>query len=128
MRFMLGKLILAPAVMAAAALATTTATAETAMKVPFGFSAAGKSWPAGTYVVQKDLSGNLVTVRSRETAKSFTCILGPGAPAPTDTHVSLQFDEAGSTHALRTIQYGAQITSRLDGRNNNSEHLTATGR
>jgi hypothetical protein len=127
MRFNLGKLILAPAIMAAAALATHTAMAESTVKVPFGFSAAGKSWPAGEYSVQKDLGRDTVTLRSLDTADSFTSLLGPGEPSTSDSHVTLKFEDAGSTHALRTIQYGSQITSRLD-HNKHRQQITSSGR
>lgn len=106
-------LILASAVIAAVALATTAAKAETTLKVPFSFTVAGKTLPAGEYSVRKD-NGNIVTLRSLEARKSFTWIAGPGEPNPTDNHIVLKFDEAGETHALRSIQYGAVVTSRLD--------------
>jgi hypothetical protein len=44
--------VLAPAAMAAAALATNTAMAET-LKVPFTFTVDGKDFPAGLYSVQR---------------------------------------------------------------------------
>jgi hypothetical protein len=105
--------VLAPAVMAAAALATNTAMAE-AVKVPFSFTVAGKNLPAGYYSVQCEISHNMVTLRSSETRQSFTWIIAPGNPAPTDTAVILRFDELGQEHALQSVQYGPMITSRLD--------------
>jgi hypothetical protein len=128
MRSILGKLVLAPVVMAAAALATNSAMAESNLKVPFSFTAAGKVWPAGTYAVEKDLNGDMVTVRSKDTSLSFTCLIGPGEPDPNDSHVTLKFDEVGSNHALRSVQYESQITSRLDRNASKSEHMIATGR
>jgi hypothetical protein len=123
MRSILHKLILAPAVMAAAALATNTAQAEKPINVPFNFTAAGESLPAGLYVVAKDNSSNLVTLRSTETAQSFTWIVGPGDPNPTDNQVVLRFDAAGQTHALRSIQYGSAITGRLDKKSIGAEEI-----
>ena len=128
MRSILGKLILAPVVMAATALATTTAMAESTVNVPFSFSAAGKYWPAGAYTVQKDISGNLVTLTSKVNSMSFSALVGPGEPAPTDSSINLKFDEVGTGHALRTIQYGPQITSRLDRKAVHQEYLTSSGR
>ena len=112
MRSIFGKLILAPVVMAAAALATTSASAETSAKVPFNFTVAGSSMPAGDYSIQKDSTGNTVTLRNKATAQSYTFLIGPGDAAPTDSNVTLKFDEFGAGHALRSIQYGAQVTSR----------------
>ena len=123
----LGKFILAPAVLAAVALACNTASAST-VNVPFSFAAAGHVWPAGAYSVQKEDSGDMVTVKSMVTGLSFTSLIGPGDPAPTASNVTLKFDAIGTTHALRTIQYGWQITSQLDRKLERSERLLASGR
>ena len=105
--------VLAPAVMAAAALATNTAMAET-VKVPFNFTFDGKDFPAGYYSVKREMSENMVTLRSNATSQSFTWIIAPGDPAPTDTAVTLRFDELGQDHVLQSVQFGPLITSRLD--------------
>jgi hypothetical protein len=128
MRSILGRLILAPVVMAAAALASNTAMAETTLKVPFSFTAAGKVWPAGNYVVQKDLNRNYVILASLDGTKSFKALMGPGDPDPMSSSVVLKFDTVGVTHALRTIQYGPQVTSRLDRNASRAEYLTSSGR
>ena len=104
--------VLAPAAMAAAALATNTAMAET-LKVPFTFTVDGKDFPAGLYSVRQS-SHNLVTLISKDASQSFTWVVAPGDPAPTDTAVTLRFSELGETHALRSVQYGPLITPRLD--------------
>lgn len=127
MRFNFGKLVLAPAVLATLALASTAAKAST-VNVPFSFAAAGHVWPAGAYTVQKDLTGNIATVKSNATGLSFSSLLGPGEPDPAGTRVVLEFDQFGNSHALRTIQYGGQITSRLDRKMANSERIRASGR
>jgi hypothetical protein len=129
MRINFGKLVLAPAILAAAALAATAASAET-LKVPFSFTAAGKVWPAGEYTVLKDSRGGQVTMRNKETMRSITFLVGPGEPDPTDRHVTLRFDENGDYHALRDIQYGSKITSRLDKNNRNMEmeEIRSSGR
>ena len=127
MRFTFGKLVLAPAVLATVALASTAAKAST-VNVPFSFAAAGHVWPAGVYTVQKDLLGGMVTLKSNNSGLSFTSLLGPGEPGPNDSRVILEFDQFGSSHALRTIQYGPQITSRLDRKMVNSERIRASGR
>ena len=128
MRSIFGKLVLAPVVMAAAALASNTAMAAPTVKVPFSFTAAGKVWPAGTYTIQKDLRGDYVTLLNRESSMSFNALLGPGEPGPSDTTIMLKFDEVGSGHALRTVQYGPEITSRLDRKAAHSEYITSSGR
>ncbi len=127
MRFTFGKLVLAPAVLATVALASTAAKAST-VNVPFSFAAAGHVWPAGVYTVQKDLLGGMVTLKSNNSGLSFTSLLGPGEPGPNDSRVILEFDQFGSSHALRTIQCGPQITSRLDRKMVNSERIRASGR
>lgn len=128
MRSIFGKLVLAPVVMAAAALVTTSASAESSVKVPFNFTVAGSSMPAGDYSLQKDSTGNTVTLKSKVTAQSYTFLIGPGDAAPTDSHVTLKFDEFSGGHALRSIQYGPQVTSRLDRGTFESEHMAASGR
>ena len=105
-------LALAPAAMAAAALATNTAMAET-LKVPFTFTVDGKDFPAGLYSVQRQ-SQNLVTLISKDASQSFTWVVAPGDPAPTDTAVTLRVDELGQDHVLQSVQYGPLITPRLD--------------
>jgi hypothetical protein len=127
MRLILGKLVLAPAVLAAVAMASTAAKAST-VNVPFSFAAAGHVWPAGSYSVEKNLIQDIVTVKSNETGLSFSSLLGPGEPSPYDTSVVLEFDQFGNSHALRTVQYGPQITRRLDRKMANSERIRASGR
>jgi hypothetical protein len=105
--------VLAPVVLAAAALATSTAMAET-VKVPFNFTFDGKDFPAGYYSVKREMSQNMVTLRSNATSQSFTWIIAPGDPAPTDTAVTLRFDKLGQDHVLQSVQFGPLITSRLD--------------
>ena len=126
MRSILGKIILAPVVMAAAALATNTAMAETAtVQVPFSFTAAGKTCPAGPYLVRRDGNGNIVVLQSKEAPRIFAWLASPGAPGPTDTKVTLRFSEDGATHTLETVQYGSVITRNLDKYGKHSEHAHA---
>ena len=111
MRF---KSILAAIVITAGSLATHTAAAETTLKVPFSFTVAGQSMPAGVYSVSKDRINNVVTLKSMDASKTFSAVLVPGDPAPNDTHVALKFDQSGNGHALKSIQYGALTTSSLE--------------
>ncbi len=128
MRSILGKLILAPAILAAAALTANSAMAESNVKVPFSFTAAGKVWPAGEYSIQKDMLAGTVTLKSEVSSESLTCLLGPGDPNPTDNKITLKFDNIGGTHALRTVQYGPQITSQLDRQSKHEADMAASGR
>ena len=115
MKFIPSKFVLASAVLAAAALAANVASAETTIKVPFSFTAAGKVCPAGYYVVQRDSgNGNFITLSHKGYSESFTWVVGPGEPAPTDSKIALKFDHVGDAHILQSVQYGTVITSRLD--------------
>ena len=111
MRF---KSILAAIVITAGALATHAAMAETTLKVPFSFTVAGQSMPAGVYSVSKDSIHNVVILKSMDASKTFSAVLVPGDPAPNDTHVALKFDQSGNGHTLKSIQYGSRITSSLE--------------
>jgi hypothetical protein len=108
------KFILAPVALAAVALATSLATAETTVRVPFKFTAGGQVCPAGYYTVQHDDSSHFVTLTSKDTLKTFTWVVGPGAPQPTERKIALKFDQLGGTHVLQSIQYGSLVTSQLD--------------
>lgn len=114
MKSILRKLALVPAVMAAAALLTTSAMAETTIKVPFNFTVGGKVFPAGRYVVERDDSGGFVSLINRDVPKAASWVLTPGEPGPAENKIALKFDMVGNTHVLQSIQYGALITSKLD--------------
>ncbi|HTB97988.1 MAG TPA: hypothetical protein VK716_13330 [Terracidiphilus sp.] len=107
-------LTLALAFVATAALATTSAKAETTVKVPFSFTVAGKSMPAGQYILQHDAGLDTITLRGKNSTKTFTWVVGPGAVDPTDSHAGMKFDQLGDVHVLRSIHYGSQTTNRLD--------------
>jgi hypothetical protein len=110
MRFTLRSSILTPMLLAAAVFTATSAMAETHVNVPFNFKADGKSFPAGSYTVNS--AGDFVKLDG--VSQSLTWVIHPGDPAPTDKRVILKFDQAGSDHVLRSIQYGNMTTSRLD--------------
>ena len=114
MQSILRKLVLAPVVLAAAALVTSSAMAETTIKVPFSFTVGGKVFPAGRYIVQRDDAGSFVSLTSTDRPQSASWVLAPGEPAPTENKIALKFDQVGNTHVLQSIQYGALITSKLD--------------
>jgi hypothetical protein len=114
MQSILRKLALAPAVLAAAALMTPSAMAETTIKVPFSFTVGGTVFPAGRYVVERDDSGSFVSLINRDVPKVASWVLTPGSPDPTENKIALRFDQVGHTHVLQSIQYGSLITSKLD--------------
>jgi hypothetical protein len=113
MRF---KSVLAAIVLTAGALVTHTASAESTLTVPFSFTVAGQSMPAGVYSVSTDSVHSLVTLKSMKVSKTFSAVLVPGDPSPSDTHVALKFDQSGNGHTLKSIQYGARTTSSLEQR------------
>jgi hypothetical protein len=114
MRSILPKLFLASAVVATAALATPLASAATLVNVPFSFTANGKTCPPGLYTVAHEPSTNIVSLATEDGRRNFSWVMAPGDPAPTDTRVILSFDTDGQNHALRSVQFGHLITSRLD--------------
>jgi len=122
MRSILGKLFLAPVLMAAATFAATTAKADATVKVPFNFTVAGQNCPAGYYTIKRDITRNLVTLQSKEAPRNFSWLLFPGDATPTATNVTLRFNELGQSHSLQSVQFGALTTTRLDKKNGRTEH------
>src|SRR5579864_4704823 len=116
MRFMAFKSILAAVVVTTATLGAQAAKAETALNVPFSFTVAGQTMPAGVYTIKQDLSHNTVILMNRNASKSFAYALRQGDPASNEAHVSLKFETEGDTHILRWIQVGSKLTSRMEDR------------
>jgi hypothetical protein len=114
MRSLLPRFLFAPAIVAAAALATGTALADSSVNIPFNFTVAGKMWPAGRYDVLAGPVANSVRLSSIDSSHNYVWIAGPGDPNPMDQRTVLTFDTMNDGHALRTVQYGNRITSRLD--------------
>jgi hypothetical protein len=115
MRITPRSIVLASAVLATAAFTTHTAAAET-LRVPFDFSVNGKTLPAGEYNVLRDNLANFVRLENTDASKSYTWTLEPGDPAPGSTAVTMFFDKDGSSYSLRSIQYHALTTARIDRR------------
>jgi hypothetical protein len=113
MRFILRKVILASAFGAAVALAGNCAMAATRVNVPFNFSVAGKTLPAGGYNLVHEANSGFVTLQSIESNDSYTWLLTPG-PAENDQKVALRFDDSEGKHVLESVQYGSKITPRID--------------
>lgn len=122
MRSILGKLFLAPAILAAATFAATTAKADATVKVPFNFTVAGKNCPAGYYTVKQDLLHNMVTLQSNNAPRTFSWFLNPADDVVAFSKVTLRFNELGESHSLQSVQFGARITSRLDKKTGRTEH------
>ena len=114
MQSIIRKIIVASAFGVAATLGANTAFAATTVKVPFSFTVAGKTLPAGNYHVNHDSTGSFVILESLESSQSFTWLLCPGQPGPNEEKVALRFDDRGDTHVLQSIQFGSMITPRLD--------------
>lgn len=115
MQSMFRKAILASAAGLATMLAANTAIAATrGLYVPFNFTVAGRTFPAGSYQVIHDSTGSFVTLQSSVSSQSFTWLLTPGQPSWDDAKVALRFDDRDDTHVLRSIQFGSEVTPRLD--------------
>jgi hypothetical protein len=113
MRLNLRSLVLAPALLAAAALTPQLASAAV-LHVPFAFTVSGHTLPAGEYTVNRDLHGGYVTLKSADGASSFNWMITPGDPSPDSTKVAMRFDVTDSGYTLQSIQYGSLITPKLD--------------
>ena len=112
MRFNFPTLILAPAVLAAAALTIQPALAETTtLKVPFEFSVGKKILPAGPYTVERDAKGSFLRLLGPDTSQTFIWFALPSATRT--GRVVLRFAEEGQAHKLQSVQYGGMQTPDL---------------
>jgi hypothetical protein len=114
MQSMFRKVILTSALGIGATLAANSALAANQVYVPFNFVVAGKTLPAGSYNVTHDSASDLVTFESRNSSQSFTWLLRPGQPDPSDRKIALRFDNRDNSHFLQSIQFGSKVTPRLD--------------
>ena len=115
MKSIFKKVVLASAIIATAALAADPAMASTTVNIPFSFAVAGKILPAGNYRLERDsTTDSFVTLQSQKSSQSFTWIVGPGRPDPTDCKIALTFEARDRIHVLQSIQFGTMITSKLD--------------
>jgi len=124
MQFKLSSLVLASAALAAVALATVPAVAETSatLNVPFNFTVNGQALPAGEYSVQRDDSGNFIRLQGKDSSHSFTWTALPGETR--SDRVVLKFNGQGQTHVLQSVQYGPLTTTRLDRKTRHTEDMT----
>jgi hypothetical protein len=121
MRNILGKIVLMSAVVATT-FAASAATSEKRFEVPFSFTVAGQSWPAGTYLIQK-AQGTNVVLQSQDSTRTFAMTLGPGDPSPSDTRAIMTFAEDNQNHALKAVQYGPMVTSLNRRHDGQLEHM-----
>jgi hypothetical protein len=124
MRSKFSTFVLASATLAAVALATIPAVAETSttLNIPFSFTINGQSLPAGTYSVQRDTPGNFLKLQGKDASQHFTWPALPGATR--SDRVILKFDGQGQTHVLESVQFGPLVTSRIERRNRKTEDLS----
>lgn len=122
MRSTLCKFFLVPAIAAVAALAGSSAQAQT-VNVPFAFTALGHSYPAGAYNVEKDLNTNFVVLRRHDGSRILASVLGPGDPDRDDSRVVLRFSDDSGDHVLDSIQFNGKITSHFSA-GRAREHVT----
>jgi hypothetical protein len=102
-------------VLGSAALCATAAFAanQARVDVPFSFTAKGNSYPAGMYDVVLDGNRTFITLASRvDLEKQIRWAVGPSEPAKMSAVVT--FDQVGTDHELKTIQFGDKITPNLD--------------
>jgi hypothetical protein len=125
MRSKIHTVLASAALMAAAVLATNSAMAETTLKVPFSFMVAGKTCPAGHYIVRENTIGTFVTLTNEDSSRVFTWILLPNSPNFKNGNVVLKFDVAGQTHLLHSVEVGPMTTTVLDKNAGNSEYISA---
>ena len=121
-------LMVALVAIAGATLSAKPARADASVKVPFSFTVNGKRCPAGTYRVKGDAASTSVTLVGRRSSKMFTWVVAPMTGESDLKKVALQFDQEGSDHALRSIQYGPQTTLRLDKQEGQSDEVEDTAR
>jgi len=119
-RINLYSVVLAPALLAAAALTAKPALAAATyrVQVPFQFVADGKTLPAGEYFVREGDRSYAVMLEGKSIRMSW--LLSPATPNPNDRNVILTFDKVGENHMLRTVQMGPMITNRIDKKYANS--------
>jgi anti-sigma-K factor RskA len=71
-------IVLATAALAVAALTIQTARAETTrVKIPFSFVAAGKSLPAGEYIVERNANTNFLSLQAQSTGQTILFVVSP---------------------------------------------------
>ena len=109
--------IIRSAIFATAAICATAAFAadRAVVNIPFNFVSHGKSFPAGRYTASLDANQNVLELSNIKNPRySAHWTAGPADFNPSNEKLTLKFDDLGQSHALRTVQLGPRITSRLD--------------
>jgi hypothetical protein len=108
-------ILLAAVISMAAAFAPHSAMAASkTVNVPFTFMASGRQCPAGAYYIGLEKMNQVLRLTSANAHVNLVWLASPGNANPNDTRVVLSFDQDGSTHVLRSVQFGPAVTSRLD--------------
>ena len=104
--------VLASAAVAAAAMATIPAVAETSatLRVPFSFTVNGRTLPAGDYAVLRSNNLAFVRLQSVNSFEGYSWIAGPSEEKR--DRVVLRFNS--ENHALQSVQFGTVISPQLD--------------
>jgi hypothetical protein len=91
------------------------------VNIPFSFEAHGKIFPASQYNVVLKTDRSFLTLTSK-TNPADTVSFTPFSAdrGPNDPLLSIRFDQAGSTHELRSVRFGDYQTPVLD---SHSAHL-----
>jgi hypothetical protein len=111
------RIITRSVILATASLCATAAFAanRAVVNIPFNFVSKGESFPAGKYIATLDSNHNVLALSSMTNLRvSARWVAGPADYNPNDEKLTLKFDDLGDCHALRTMQLGPRITSRLD--------------
>ena len=111
------RLSLKSLVLGSAALCATAAFAanQARVDVPFSFTAKGQTYPAGAYDLAVNANHTIVTISSQvDLGKQIQWNVRPTEAAAYPAVMT--FDQAGTDHALRTIQLGDKVTPDLDRR------------
>ncbi len=102
-------------ILTSAAFCATAAFAanQARVNVPFGFTAKGQSYPAGSYDLVLDANNTFVTMENEaQPKKHISWGVGPAEPGKAPGVV--RFDEVGENYTLKSIQVGTHVTPNLD--------------
>jgi hypothetical protein len=88
---------------------------QASVNLPFSFAAHGKVFPASQYDVTLKDNRSFLTLTSRTNpADTITFTTFPVGMAPHDTVLSIEFDQVGNAHELRTVRLREYQTPVLD--------------
>jgi hypothetical protein len=113
--------VLASAAVAAAAMVTIPAVADTSatLRVPFSFTVNGRTLPAGDYTVVRSNNLAFVRLQSVNSFAGYSWIAGQSQEKR--DRVILRFN--GENHALQSVQFGPVISPQLDKKSKNKESV-----